>query len=279
MNTSQALLTSCWNYLRLSNKLQNPSNLQVLDLDETLVHTELRDECTPEAWFKMMIGGQMKFVCVGKRPHLDHFLERCAALYEVVVFTASLKHYADAVIDRIDPQRYFQPPSPLLAAVQSHTWVHELHWRQFLPHHDCFASLLYNHRALPVWFFIVILIYVASGCTDGTTTMKHGISIQDLTLGLLISVWSIDSKLSSQPFLPDVHGLTYICFHSWLIQAMNCCHVPPAAILGGVLDLKVLLQEVCAAPAVQRLMPSDVRQLHEGPFCTWQRPVTDHHCR
>lgn len=42
---------------------------------------------------------------VRKRPHLMEFLERCAELFEVVVFTASQKIYAQQLLDVIDPAR------------------------------------------------------------------------------------------------------------------------------------------------------------------------------
>jgi Dullard-like phosphatase family protein len=40
---------------------------------------------------------------VAKRPHIDSFLRAVSRWYEVVVFTASLQHYADPVIDLLDP--------------------------------------------------------------------------------------------------------------------------------------------------------------------------------
>ena len=46
------------------------------------------------------------FLQVRRRPHLQQFLERCAALFEVVVFTASQKVYAEQLLNVLDPTRY-----------------------------------------------------------------------------------------------------------------------------------------------------------------------------
>ena len=61
----------------------------VLDLDETLVHCSV-DEI-PNADHKFMVDfyGQTYAVHARKRPYIDHFLERVAKHFEVVVFTAS----------------------------------------------------------------------------------------------------------------------------------------------------------------------------------------------
>lgn len=45
---------------------------------------------------------------VGKlliRPHVKEFLERMAVMFELVVFTASLKEYADYMIDQLDTKK------------------------------------------------------------------------------------------------------------------------------------------------------------------------------
>lgn len=39
------------------------------------------------------------------RPYVFEFLERVSRYYEVFVFTASLKEYADQIIDTLDPQK------------------------------------------------------------------------------------------------------------------------------------------------------------------------------
>ena len=60
----------------------------VLDLDETLVHFK-QDE------------GKAKFLV---RPHAYTFLKNASKHFELFIFTAAQKDYADWIIDRIDPK-------------------------------------------------------------------------------------------------------------------------------------------------------------------------------
>ncbi|OEL34873.1 CTD small phosphatase-like protein 2 [Dichanthelium oligosanthes] len=84
----------------------------VLDLDdsltyfsyaETLVHSTL-DHCD-NADFTLEVFFNMKnhTVYVRKRPYLKMFLEKVAQMFELVIFTASQRIYAEQLIDRIDP--------------------------------------------------------------------------------------------------------------------------------------------------------------------------------
>lgn len=43
---------------------------------------------------------------VAVRPHLEEFLAHVSGWYEVCIFTAGQRGYADAVINRIDPKGY-----------------------------------------------------------------------------------------------------------------------------------------------------------------------------
>lgn len=62
----------------------------VLDLDETLVHFEESED-----------GGEFLV-----RPFASEFIQRMAEMYEIIVFTAAVKDYADWIIDRIDPDNH-----------------------------------------------------------------------------------------------------------------------------------------------------------------------------
>lgn len=80
----------------------------VLDLDETLVHCTVEPN-TPnvDMVFPVVFHGMEYQVHVKKRPHLEEFLKRVYKEFEVVVFTASQRVYADELLDRIDPEKKY----------------------------------------------------------------------------------------------------------------------------------------------------------------------------
>jgi Dullard-like phosphatase family protein len=73
----------------------------VLDLDETLIHSSFE----PIEVYDYIVEFDVEdvpYTCyVSKRPGVEEFMRRMAALYEIVVFTASLPNYANPVIDRM----------------------------------------------------------------------------------------------------------------------------------------------------------------------------------
>eukprot|EP00923_Selenidium_pygospionis_P017249 GHVN01030305.1.p1 GENE.GHVN01030305.1~~GHVN01030305.1.p1 ORF type:complete len:355 (+),score=59.56 GHVN01030305.1:251-1315(+) len=75
----------------------------VLDLDETLVHSCFRPVSISSFSIPVEIDGYIHRIYVCKRPWVDEFLATVAKKYEVVIFTASLRKYADPLIDRLDP--------------------------------------------------------------------------------------------------------------------------------------------------------------------------------
>jgi len=78
----------------------------VLDLDETLVHCSLHGLADPDLVFSLEILDKLYSVFVNLRPGVGEFLEQMSTNYEIVVFTASMRNYADKVLDLIDPQGF-----------------------------------------------------------------------------------------------------------------------------------------------------------------------------
>ena len=81
-------------------------NTLVLDLDETLVHSDLEqtaDRSGADFSFPVHFNNQKHVVNVKKRPFLAEFMEFAARHFEVVVFTASQRVYAERLLDTLDP--------------------------------------------------------------------------------------------------------------------------------------------------------------------------------
>jgi len=82
----------------------DPPITLVLDLDETLVHCTVDAITDADICFPVFFGGMEYNVHVRLRPHLAGFLQRISQHFEVIVFTASQKVYANELLNRIDPQ-------------------------------------------------------------------------------------------------------------------------------------------------------------------------------
>ena len=79
----------------------------VLDLDETLVHCSTDPMPGAHHVFPVLFHGVEYQVYVRKRPYFEEFLKFASELFEVVVFTASQKVYADKLLDILDPKREY----------------------------------------------------------------------------------------------------------------------------------------------------------------------------
>lgn len=103
-----------------------PPLIVVLDLDECLIHSTgfscsaagiRQDEASRPAHASASSGiesfranfqdttGRVSTCLVLKRQGVDDFLEACCTAYETYVFTAGTQLYADAVLDKLDPER------------------------------------------------------------------------------------------------------------------------------------------------------------------------------
>ena len=74
---------------KLPTEIENSTYTLVLDLDETLVH-----------FFYTPSGGTFLI-----RPFCLQFLEEMSKIFEIIIFTAALKDYADSILDILDPNK------------------------------------------------------------------------------------------------------------------------------------------------------------------------------
>jgi CTD small phosphatase-like protein 2 len=84
---------------------RTPKYTLVLDLDETLVHSNLTFDGAADAVIKMSNETSTCKIFCKYRPHMLDFLMSASQMFEVVIFTASHRFYADSVLDAIDPGR------------------------------------------------------------------------------------------------------------------------------------------------------------------------------
>ncbi|KAL9654310.1 hypothetical protein ABK040_010341 [Willaertia magna] len=85
----------------------------VLDLDETLIKSFYTEPSSYDFIINIEFPGREgemihQSIWIKKRPHLTEFLELLSSKFELLVFTAALPSYANAIIENIDPEsKYF----------------------------------------------------------------------------------------------------------------------------------------------------------------------------
>ncbi|CAH1830617.1 unnamed protein product [Saccharomyces cerevisiae] len=91
--------------LSLSN---HSSSNTVFDLDETLIHSASRSTTHSNSSqghlveVKFGLSGIRTLYFIHKRPYCDLFLTKVSKWYDLIIFTASMKEYADPVIDWLE---------------------------------------------------------------------------------------------------------------------------------------------------------------------------------
>ena len=94
------------NQILLPPQKSNKKTL-VLDLDETLVHSQFMTFSDPsDVVIQIEIENEVHDIHVMVRPGVKEFLEKMDKLYEIVIFTASVSKYADPLLDIIDKKGY-----------------------------------------------------------------------------------------------------------------------------------------------------------------------------
>ena len=86
----------------LPNKSSNKKTL-VLDLDETLVHSQFMPfNIKSDIKLKIELENEIHDIFILVRPGMQQFLEKMGKIFEIVIFTASISSYADPLLDIID---------------------------------------------------------------------------------------------------------------------------------------------------------------------------------
>ena len=79
----------------------------VLDLDETLVHSQFFEFSIPsDITIKIEIEKEIYNIHVLVRPGVEKFIEIMKDYFEIIIFTASISKYADILMNIIDPNNY-----------------------------------------------------------------------------------------------------------------------------------------------------------------------------
>ncbi|KAL4498550.1 hypothetical protein ABPG72_019668 [Tetrahymena utriculariae] len=79
----------------------------VLDLDETLIHSSQKNPQKYDLNFKIQTSTTKEEFFVNFRPNVSKFLRMMAVYYEVFIWTASIKEYADVIVNQLDPSGSF----------------------------------------------------------------------------------------------------------------------------------------------------------------------------
>lgn len=82
----------------------------VLDLDETMIHADFDSKYSGhDSIINFKYNDEEVTVPIFIRPGLHLFLQKISEIFEIFVFTASIKEYADSVLNHIDPEnKYFR---------------------------------------------------------------------------------------------------------------------------------------------------------------------------
>ena len=91
--------------------IDNNKKTLILDLDETLVHSSFHplyfegELIKPDVFFTILFENKSYDVYVLKRPYIKEFLNKMSKIFNIYIFTASIKEYASPLLLKLDENR------------------------------------------------------------------------------------------------------------------------------------------------------------------------------
>ena len=89
----------------------NNKKTLILDLDETLVHSSFHplyfegELIQPDLFFTILFENKTHDVYVLKRPYIKEFLNKMSKIFNIYIFTASIKEYASPLLVKLDEKK------------------------------------------------------------------------------------------------------------------------------------------------------------------------------
>ena len=89
----------------------NSKKTLILDLDETLVHSSFSplyfdgELIKPDIFFTILYENKTHDVYVLKRPYIKEFITKMSKIYNIYIFTASIKEYANPLLLKLDENK------------------------------------------------------------------------------------------------------------------------------------------------------------------------------
>ena len=91
--------------------IDNNKKTLILDLDETLVHSSFHplyfegELIQPDVFFTILFENKTHDVYVLKRPYIKEFLNKMSKIFNIYIFTASIKEYASPLLIKLDENK------------------------------------------------------------------------------------------------------------------------------------------------------------------------------
>ena len=94
---------------KINLNIKNNKQILFIDLDETLIHSDIYDKKSfiinnYDKILKFKYDNLYYYIGINFRKNLNFFLKSISKHFNIILFTASYKEYADVIIDHIDPE-------------------------------------------------------------------------------------------------------------------------------------------------------------------------------